>query len=127
MSKEDSKPSKKQQISHALIKESSLKNSQHSIKSENKEKIFTSSLGFGNSSEVEKFKIKSGLSSPFYKSSSKTSGFGSTSGGKKIVEKKETMRTWNEDEFLVKEIVTIVKYDDGTVEDFLEKHSILKS
>jgi len=37
------------------------------------------------------------------------------------------MRTWNEDEFLVKEIVTIVKYDDGTVEDFLEKHSILKS
>jgi len=25
------------------------------------------------------------------------------------------MRTWNEDDFLVKEVTTVVKYDDGSM------------
>jgi hypothetical protein len=37
------------------------------------------------------------------------------------------MRTWNEDEFLVKEVTTVVKYEDGSMEDWVEKHSVLKS
>lgn len=44
--------------------------------------------------------VKSTLNSPFLKTNA--SGFGSTGGGHKVVEKKETMRTWNEDEFLIK-------------------------
>ncbi len=49
------------------------------------------------------------MTSPFFKSQT-SSCFGSTAEKKKIVEKKETMRTWSEDEFLVKEVTTVVKY-----------------
>jgi hypothetical protein len=44
-----------------------------------------------------------------------------------VVEKKETMRSWCEDEFMIKEVTTVLKYEDGTVEDFVEKHSVLKN
>lgn len=77
------------------------------------------------SSEVERFKIKSTLNSPFLKASTFSSSMGSSC--KRVVEKKETMRSWCEDEFLIKEVTTVLKYDDGTIEDFVEKHSLLKN
>lgn len=46
---------------------------------------------------------------------------------KKVVEKKETMRSWCEDEFMIREVTTVLKYEDGTIEDFVEKHSVLKN
>jgi hypothetical protein len=111
------------QLSH--VKENSIKSSQNSIRSDLKDKVSSRSNTFGLSSNVEEFKLKSSFQSPFLKTNN--SGFGTASSNKKVVEKKETMRTWNEDEFLIKEVTTILKYDDGTVEDFVEKHSLLRS
>ncbi len=74
---------------------------------------------------MERFKIKSTLNSPFLKSNNFSSSVGSSC--KKVVEKKETMRSWCEDEFMVKEVTTVLKYEDGSIEDFVEKHSVLKN
>lgn len=43
------------------------------------------------------------------------------------MEKKETMRSWCEDEFMIREVTTVLKYEDGMIEDFVEKHSVLKN
>jgi hypothetical protein len=28
---------------------------------------------------------------------------------------------------MIKEVTTVLKYDDGSIEDFVEKHSVLKN
>ena len=93
------------QSSHCHIKENNLRTSQQSLRSD-KERG-SNENGFGFSSNVEEFKVKSTFNSPFLKTN--TSGFGATN-SKRVIEKKETMRTWNEDEYLIKEITTVVKY-----------------
>lgn len=90
--KKENRPSKRMQSSHSHIKENTLRTSQQSLRSDAKDRGSTSN-GFGFSSNVEEFKVKSTFNSPFLKTN--TSGFGATTNTKKVVEKKETMRTWN--------------------------------
>ena len=114
--KQSSKRLIKQLKSKGSIKESviSPKQSDKSIKSSIQD-------GFGTSSDVEKYKIKSTLS-PFKRGSNL-----STIDGRKVVEKREMMRSWCEDEYVVKEVTTVVRFEDGSVEDWVEKHSVLKT
>lgn len=82
--------------SQPQIKESSLsvKGSQNSFS--------RSGDNFGNASEVERFKLKSSIHSPFLKTNTFSNCPSSASRNRKIVEKKETMRSWDEEDYLIK-------------------------
>ena len=37
------------------------------------------------------------------------------------------MRNWCEDEYVMSEVTTVVRFEDGSVEEWIEKHSVLKN